>query len=390
MNTPLKVYIDTNILNDVAPKDKPWETTRWGKYLLELSENGTIEVWASPGNCLEIALNSNYNHRNNMALALNTLIRGQRMMPAYETAVIENFLVNVEKVWPGEVAYGPIQKLKKQSQQIYIALLGQLAALKDYDCRAGFPGIIRPKIITQIIHADLFEDPKAKLAMRLNQLRDKQFDQENIFASYDQMSTEDLQKLEQTLREKTYPVDKSAVTFLKNNKQEFIEGYSNEELNFAVNQVFEYFDDALFSIQFLNISKKWNPTNDRSVKPLHPDLVSRLGNNPERGDIAALLNALQDRFYSKLGTPKMYYTIIVNELEKALNMGKIPTGGLILDGHHAIAAMNVNYFLCRDSKLLSAVKTIYKGVTAIDGVTREAMDSMSEFERKIKSALNKK
>jgi len=128
--------------------------------------------------------------------------------------------------------------------------------------------------------------------------------------------------------------------------------------------------------------------NDPIVKPLHPDLVSNFAQGPNRDDIANLLYALQDRLYSKLGMPKMYNNIIVNELERAINNGKIPTGGLILDGHHGIAAMNVNYFLCRDSKLLSTVKTMYKGVN--DGVTREAMDNLAEFERKIKTVLNKK
>lgn len=390
MSTPLKVYIDTNILNDVAPKGKPWATTKWGEYLSELSKNGTIEVWASPGNCLEIALNPDLDHRNNMALALNTLIRGQRMMPVYETFVIENFLMNVGQVWPEAVFYQPLQKIKKLSQQNYIALIGQLAALKDYDCKAGFPGIIKPKIITQIIHADLFEDPKAKLVARLEQLKNNQYLQENYFGKYEQMSIEELQNLEQSLKDRNYKVDKSAVTFLKNNKQAFIQGYSKEELQFAVNQVFEYFDDALFSIQFINISKNWNPLNDSSVKPLHPELIAKFADVPDRNDIAMLLQALQERFYQKLGVPQMYYEIIINELEKALNTGKIPTGGLILDGHHASAAMNVDFFLCRDSRLLSTVKSMYKRINELDGGAREAMDSMAEFERKIKTALNKK
>ena len=101
MADPLSIYNHTNILNDIAPKGKDWETTDRGKYLIELSEKQHIEVWASPGNCLEIALNSDIDHRHNMARALNNFIKGRRMLPAYEFFIAENLLEHIEKTGKG-------------------------------------------------------------------------------------------------------------------------------------------------------------------------------------------------------------------------------------------------------------------------------------------------
>lgn len=204
MTEPIKVYIDHNILNDIAPKNTFWKESDWGKFLLQLTNDGKIEVWASPGNCMEIALTPDYDQRQNMAAALNTLIRGQRMIPAYETYIVRNFLEHLSRQWPGLISFDPLLKKEKQSSQIFIGLLGQLAALKDYDCKAGFPAIIKPKIVTQIIHNDLFQDAKNKLKLRIEQLKSGNFSRDDTFKVYDKMSIDELQILEKEIRERKH------------------------------------------------------------------------------------------------------------------------------------------------------------------------------------------
>ena len=386
MKTPVKVYLDNNILNDVAPKDKPWDQSKWGKLLSQLSQSKKIEVWASPANCLEIALNTDYAHRQNMALGLNTLIRGQRMMPAYETVVVRRFLDVLRNVWPGYISFDRLASMEKQSSQQYIGLLGQLAALQDYDCTAGFPGIIKPKIITQLIHTDIFDDPKAKLAERLKQLNHQNFSQADAYAAYDAMSMEDLQKLDDGLRKTKHQVDKEAVKFLQKNKPKFIRGYAREEFNFSIRSVFNDFKDAALSIGFANIVEEWESNKTLTLPPLPTDLRQKF-EQKEAGfaEAGMVLGILKGAFESHIGWTDIYYRIIVNELERTLNTGIIPTGGVVLDGQHGVAALHTDIFICRDSKFLTTMKTIFSEINGMGG-NYDAVNDLEEFKRKVAKA----
>lgn len=393
---PISIYIDTNILNDIAPKDKDWEETEWGKCLIELSEKKQIEVWASPGNCLEIALVSDFDHRNNMARALNTLIQGQRMQPPYEFFIMENLLQHIEGNWNGTLNFERLEFLKLNSSRIYIALIGQLAALKDYDCSFGFSGIIRPKIITEIIHTSIFDNPKEELEKRLAAIRKKDFKKHDMFALYDGQSIEDLKKTELITREKKYSVDKEAIKWLKKNKEELVEGYSLDEVKSTLNQVFIYWEDLNNTIiDFPKIVSEWNKVhsleargNKYKVKPLPVDLVQRFENKVYTiNDTILVIEELANRFYHFLIVPKVYQYTIINEIEKALNEGEIPKGSLVIDCHHAIGSIYCNFFLCRDSRLLNTIKYWHNQMPK--NIYKESATDLNEFKRKIETEINK-
>jgi hypothetical protein len=398
MTTPLTIYIDTNILNDIAPKGNDWTNTDWGKYLIDLTNKGQIDVWASPGNCLEIALNPDIDHRHNMARALNTLTRGQRMLPAYEYFVVDNLLKHIESNWNGVLHYDRLEFLKLNSSRIYIALLGQLAALKDYDCSNGFSGIIRPKIITQIIHSTIFLNPKAELEKRLGAIRNNDFRQYDLFAEYDGKSIDELKVIEDQIKGNKYTVEKKTIEWLKKNKDELTKGYSRDEVYSSIQQVFIYWEDLNNTIiDFPKIVSDWEkiyelePTSDKyKVKPLPPDLVERFkAKKHSIADTFTVIKELANRFYHFLIIPQVYQYTIINELEKSLNEGEIPTGGLVIDSHHSIGSIYTNLFLTRDTRLLNTVKYWHSQIPKEFNVFRGSANDLNEFKRKVEREISR-
>ncbi|MDP4226243.1 MAG: hypothetical protein Q8907_01400 [Bacteroidota bacterium] len=55
--------------------------------------NGEIEFFANPAGVIEIALNKDLDQRQNMANAMNIVIRGQRMIVLKEYYKIDDFYV---------------------------------------------------------------------------------------------------------------------------------------------------------------------------------------------------------------------------------------------------------------------------------------------------------
>lgn len=101
-----------------------------------------------------------------------------------------------------------------------------------------------------------------------------------------------------------------------------------------------------------------------------------------------MFSIIKELVYKELGIPQLYYKIIINELEQALNMGKIPTGGLIIDAHHAVAGIDVDYFLCRDKRLSLSVKSLFNDFKNYDKRNREVIDNFDEFTRKISKIID--
>ncbi|AWL09494.1 hypothetical protein HME7025_01641 [Aquirufa nivalisilvae] len=396
MTTPITTYIDTNILNDIAPKGNDWTNSEWGKYLIRLSDKDQIEVWASPGNCLEIALNPDIDHRHNMARALNTLIKGQRMLPAYEFFVVDNLLRHIETNWEGTLHFDRLEFLKQNSSRIYISLLGQLAALKDYNCSKGFGGILRPKIITQIIHSTIFSNPKAELEKRLEAMKTRDFRKHDLFSSYDGKAIDELETIEDKLKGQKYTVDKKAVEWLKKNKDELVKGYSLDEVYSSLQQVFIYWEDLNNTIvDFPKIVTEWDKiytlekTSEKyKVKPLPDDLIVRFKEKKHTiADTFAVLKELANRFYHFLIIPQVYYYTIINEIEKALNDGEIPTGGLVIDSHHSIGSIYTNLFLTRDTRLLSTIKYWHSQIPKEFNIFRDSANDLNEFKRKVEKEI---
>lgn len=394
---PLKVYIDTNSLNDIAPSDVDWKETQLGKYLFDQSELGNIEVWASPANALEIALNKDLEQRNNMARALNTLIRGQRMMPSKEFQIIDDFIYLVKLIWPDSTKSDRLEFLKSNSSRIYIALLGQLAALKDYDCSKGFIGVIAPKVATQIIHDEIFEDPKTELEKRIEAIKNKTYSHLNYFNELTELGITELDDKKKELQEKDYEIDKGVVSFLQKNIQILINGYALDDLSFACDQTFVYWEDlGATIIDFSKIVSEWNNKSPKeqaeniTIKPLDSELVKRFENKLQTvQDCRNVLKELVDRFHTQVRFPQISNYIIVKDLEKGLNKGKIPTGGVVLDSSHSIASLYCNILLSRDERLNSSVDYWYKQIKKDEDLFRETSKNLKELKRTVAKGLKK-
>ncbi|GAB3323359.1 hypothetical protein ACFQT0_26845 [Hymenobacter humi] len=394
---PISVYLDHNILNDIAPAKQDWTTTKWGAYLLDQTQKGHIEVYASPTNCLEIALlTKDLDHRNNLARALNTLIAGHRMLPTYEFVIVQNLLRHINGNWPGTINESRFNRLQRQSARTYVALLGQLAALKDYDCSKGLVGAIAPKIITQLIQGEIFRNPLAELKKRLAGLQQVTVQSQDAFAAYDSKSLDELAELKESLLAETFTVDKQAIKFLKDNKAKFIEGYAQDELRSCIHQVFLYWEDLEVCFAGCEqVVREWatvhplessNP--DFKPKPLPQEITAAYASGQStRNDRYAVLKALGARFSSFLDVPKLYSSTVFNEMERTLNKGKLPTGGLALDCQHTLACAVTEFFLVRDAILLDTVKRWHATIREESTMFRESADGLQDFERKVEKRL---
>jgi hypothetical protein len=394
---PLRIYIDTNSLNDIAPKDRDWQETPLGSYLLEQSELENIEVWASPASVMEIALNKDLEQRNNMARALNTLIRGQRMMPPTEFQFMDDFLELIEHIWNSSTKSNRLEFLKSNSSRIYIALIGQLSALIDYDCSKGFLGIIAPKVATQIIHDEIFENPKAGLEKRINAIKNQNYSHLDYFNTLAKLDIDELEAKKNALRDKDYDIDKNVIKYLQKNIQVLINGYALDDLSFACDQTFVYWEDlAATIIDFKRIAIEWSTKSPKeqkeniSIKPLQDEMVNRFESNMQTiNDCRIILKEMVNRFHTQVRFPQISNYIIVKDLEKGLNKGKIPTGGVVLDSSHSISSLYCNILLSRDDRLNSSVDYWFKKIMKEEGLFRETVKNLNELKRSVKKGLSK-
>lgn len=392
---PLRIYIDNCSLNDIAPKGSDWTDTELGKYFIEKSENGDIEVFCSPASVFEIALNKDIEQRNNMARALNTLIRGQRMMPSKEFYIIDNFLNAIENTWPSTTNKIRLELLKENSARVFIALLGQLAALKDYDCSKGFIGVIAPKLATQVIHSQIFDNPKIEIQKRIDAIQEKNYSHLEYLTEFQNLSVEELNKMQKAYEEKEYEIDKTAITLLQRNQDILIKGYSLDELSFAADQVFVYIEDLYATIiDFSKIAVEWDTKSDFekkgsiSVKPLDHELVNRFREKTfSIVDSRVLLKLLVSRYHNQLQLPIVSNHIIIKDIEKGLQHGKIPSGGVILDSSHCLSAIFCEILFSRDQRLNSSVDYWFNQIKKETGSFRETAKNLKELKRKIESGL---
>ena len=391
---PLRIYLDNCSLNDIAPKDKKWEETEIGEYLFEHSLSGEIEVFSSPAGVIEIALNKDLDQRQNMAM--NTLIRGQRMMASKEFYIIDDFLRLVEATWNNSTKTKRLEFLKANSARVYIALLGQLAALKDYDCSKGFIGVVAPKIATQIIHSKIFENPKEEIEKRIEAIKNNNYSHLDYFNEFENMGIDRLSAMQKEYEEKEYKsIDKKAITYLQKNQDILIDGYSLDELSFAADQVFVYWEDLNSTIiDFRKIASQWTDISpiekehNFSFKPLDATVIKRFEENLQTvEDCRYILKSLVNRFHKQTTFTRVSNYIIIKDIEKGLTNGKIPSGGIILDSSHCIAALYNEILLSRDQRLNASVDFWFKQIKKDTGLFRETAKNLNELKRQVEKGL---
>lgn len=318
------------------------------------------------------------------------------MLPTYEFIIVQNLLRHINGNWPGTINESRFNRLQQQSARTYVALLGQLAALKDYDCSKGLGGAIAPKIITQLIQGEIFRNPLVELQKRLTGLQQGTVLSEDAFAAYDNKSLDELAELKEGLLKETFKVDKRAIRFLRDNKAKFIEGYAQDELRSSIHQVFLYWEDlnvCFFGCE--QVVREWTTVHplessdsNFKPKPLPQALTAAYASGQTKlADRYAVLKALGARFSSFLDVPKLYSSTVFNEMERTLNDGKLPTGGLALDCQHTLACAVTDFFLVRDAILLATVKRWHATIKQESSMFRESADGLQDFERKLEKRL---
>ncbi|WP_348800062.1 hypothetical protein [Flavobacterium adhaerens] len=160
---------------------------------------------------------------------------------------------------------------------------------------------------------------------------------------------------------------------------------SLEELSFAVDQVFVYWEDlAAIIIDFPKIVKEWSNKSyleldkSLSIKPLDKELAERFAQkNQTISDCKSILKSLIDRFYTQTTFTRVSNYIIIKDLEKGFTADKIPSGGIVLDSSHCIATLYNEILLSHDQHLNASVDYWFKQLKKDARLFRETAKNLN-------------
>lgn len=394
---PLKVYLDHNIWNAVAPEGIAWRDSKWSKLLLPKIENGEIEVFISPASVMElVAFGSNPKQRNNIAVAMNTMVKGINFLPAYEYSIVEEILILINNTWNDTVNLEHFNKIKEEVTRIYIGLIGQLAALPDYNVGlSGYNNIVKAKIINLIIHLKIIESPKLEIQKRLNAFNNLQIEKDLYLESLDSMSIYELLVEKDKILDNINKADGNTVQWIQKKKKILIEGHSKYDVMQSALYSFTYLEDRIKVIHgYKTIISDWLKMDGctihlgNKVTSLPLGLVqSNEQNTIAFKEVGELYFELFNRFSKCSLLASGSTTVIIDELINAVQSGNPPTKGLMFDSNHFAAAIYCDILVTKDGRFTSTCKKLFGEMTK-KSIKKSVVSSESEFTNAVKSHLN--
>jgi hypothetical protein len=154
------VILDNSAVNYLVPIGQGDSSSRLYRALASIQQSGTAKVFATPTNAIEISLCPDADKRHQMAKSLNELIRGDQMLPSFEFAVLVDFCRIVEKQFPGGLKkWEPVERISRDNTVSFIALLGQMAALHDFQPRR-LESIVLSKLRSKLGILRLLDEPQ--------------------------------------------------------------------------------------------------------------------------------------------------------------------------------------------------------------------------------------
>jgi len=394
---PIKVYLDHNIWNAVAPEGTPWRDSKWSKLLLPKIENGEIEVFISPASVMElVAFGSNPKQRNNIAVAMNTMVKGINFIPAFEYSIVEEILILINNTWNDTINLEHFNKIKEEVTRIYIGLIGQLAALPDYNVGlSGYNNIVKAKIINLIIHLKIIESPKLEMQKRLDTFNNLQIENDDCLESLKSMTIDELLVEKDKILDNINKSDGNTVQWIQKKKKILIEEYSKNDVMQSALYSFTYLEDRVKVLHgYKTIISDWlkkdECTNHHGLKvaPLPLGLEqSNKQNTIAFKEVGELYFELFNRFSKCSLLASGSTTVIIDELINAVQSGNPPTKGLMFDSNHFVAAIHCDILVTKDGRFTSTCKKLYSEMTR-NGIKKSVVSSESEFTNAVKSHLN--
>lgn len=395
---PIKVYLDHNIWNAVAPEGKAWRDSKWSKLLLPKIDSGEIEIFISPANVMElVAYGSNPGQRNNIAIAMNTIIKGINMLPAYEYSIIEEIFKLIETNWNDTVNIAHIQEIKNEVTRIYIGLIGQLAALPDYNIgSSGYNNLVCLKLKNLIIHLKIIQNPKFEINRRLEQFDKKTIVTDTYLESLESMSIIQLSSEIDRILSTIKKADGNTVQWLQKIKKQLIIGYAKNDVIESAKYGFKYQEERIRCIHgYRKIINEWNKKDDctnqfnEQILPLSEELLtSNIENRIAFEGVNELICKLFERFSTCSSMAAQSTSIIIDEIINAIQSGTPPTKGLLFDANHSVAAMYCDILITKDGRFFSSCKKLFAEMEKIDGTKKSVVSSENEFNNALKK-INK-
>ena len=250
---PKKLYIDQCSLSTDAAADPAtlWRKTKLGGTIAGLVNDGTVEVWTSPVNVLEIFLCADFDKQNRvldtakldlrvrLAQALVELSDCRRMAPGFEFLVVRNFLEVLAAEAPAAIRSTDFFEFAlTTNQQVYAGLLAMLAALRTLDRPDAIEDLLRSKITSRLLHSRFARDPAAFVDAMVACATEFRVTTDDIWAEFDVQPLQSLRDaIEQNLAQAT-PMDNTVRARLQKNKKAVAEAYSAAELGQCLSSIF--------------------------------------------------------------------------------------------------------------------------------------------------------
>jgi hypothetical protein len=389
---PKSVVLDNSAVNRFADLAGRWTETKLAQLLLSLRHTNTALVWANPTNVIEIVLCPDLQKRQTMAIALNNLIEGRRMMPSYTDIMVEDFCRALEDHWPGSIkGWSAIKNEANSTAQLYLGLLGQLAALVNYQ-PGPFDEIIRCKLETTYIQSEFVKDPDQMLRIYDPCIEEKQLDQvfhQKLLEVKRLPLVELKQRIESNLKQ---PKKLSSINKFQQKKYDLAEFYARYEAAKAFDATFKYAEQMLATFALTVVVKNWEKRNpqlgDRErFEPLDKVLQKAFLEEEDRAAHLKYCGRILDKLIGRYGAngfipiPNLMMDVYVNELERTLRDPKSVSEGLVLDMDYVAAVLKADVFLTFDDKLAATLKTRLQRIKINDSKNRVVVTSTEELQR---------
>ena len=366
-----KLYLDQCMVSNLANQGCPWQETRGGRSLAAALSRGAVEVWASPMHVLETFLCADFddNHqiietpkldlRQAIAKTLLHLAEARRMSQAYEFILVEHFMQMLDEVSPGSVhGWAPFHWLRKQNQQVYLGLLGLLAAYRNLDRPEAVADLIRSKVTSRLLHSRFARSPRDYFDDVVQAAREYRVTRSDIWAEYDRRPLSDLTREIAENEAAATPLSGSLIQRLQRDRDIVARSYGAVEIGECLNSVFS---DPLFLMLTFNTARirdQWGQIARQDAPP--PAFLAEADDERCATDHELVIRTLELLFRAvareRLLLPRIVYKVVLGEIELALRQGEIPSGGLGFDSEHAAMLARVDAFGTVDGRFATLAR----------------------------------
>lgn len=368
-----KLYLDQCMVSDLANQGgRPWHETRGGQAILTAQRRGVVETWPSPMHVLETFLCADFDQQHRVtdtpkldlrqAIASTHLhlAEAQRMAPAYEFVLAEHFMKMLDEVAPGAIRnWAPFEQLKLQNQQVYLGLLGLLAAYRGFDRSDAVADMARGKITSRLLHSRFARDPRAFMDDVVAAAREFRVTRDDVFSEFDRRSLSDLIREIEENETAVRRLDGGTAQRLQRDRELVAKSYGAAEIGECLAAVFSDPLFLLLSFDVAQVREQWGRIVGRpDARP--PEFLATADDEACAADQHLVVQTLELLFRAvareRLLLPRLVYKVVLGELELALRQGEIPTGGLGFDCEHAAMLARVDVFGTVDGRFATLAK----------------------------------